>query len=114
MLDTKSQGPKKKCTRFIRMRIHSCSVDTSRNYQGSFTSMALWSVQSFLSTTVFYNEITYFLIFSDNEQVIGVPTKNAEIVIQAENTDALKDQELRNRAVEEDLDSIEGSIREYF
>ena len=48
---TKSQGPKKKCAHFTRERIHSCSVDTARN-KGSFTSMALWSVQSFLSSTV--------------------------------------------------------------
>ena len=48
---TKSQGPKKKCTHFSRGRIHSCPADTACN-QGSFTSMALWSVQSFLSSTV--------------------------------------------------------------
>ena len=49
---TKSQGPKKKCTHFSRGRIHSCPAGTARN-QGSFTSMALWSVQSFLSSTVY-------------------------------------------------------------
>ena len=49
---TKSQGPKKKCTHFTREKIHSCPVDTIRN-KGSFTSMALWSVQSFLSISVF-------------------------------------------------------------
>ena len=48
---TKSQGPKKKCANFSRGRIHSYSAGTARN-QGSFTSMAQWSVQSFLSTTV--------------------------------------------------------------
>ena len=48
---TKSQGPKKKCIHFSRGRIHSCPAGTAHN-QGSFTSMALWSVQSFLSTTV--------------------------------------------------------------
>ena len=48
---TKSQGPKKKCAHFTRERIHSCSVDTARN-KGSFTSIALWSVQSFFSPTV--------------------------------------------------------------
>ena len=50
---TKSQGPKKKCTHFTRERIHSCPVDTARN-KGSFTSIALWSVQSFLSNSVDY------------------------------------------------------------
>ena len=45
---TKSQGPKKKCTHFTRERIDSCSMDTAHN-KGSFTSIALWSVQSFLS-----------------------------------------------------------------
>ena len=49
---TKSQGPKKKCAHFSRGRIHSCPAGTARN-QGSFTSMALWSVQSFLSSTVY-------------------------------------------------------------
>ena len=48
---TKSQGPKKKCTNFFRGRIHSCLAGTARN-QGTFTSMALWSVQSFMSITV--------------------------------------------------------------
>ena len=50
---TKSQGPKKKCAHFSRGsgRINSCPAGTARN-QGSFTSMALWSVQSFLSSTV--------------------------------------------------------------
>ena len=48
---TKSQGPKKKCIHFSRGRIHSYPAGTARN-QGSFTSMAIWSVQSFLSTTV--------------------------------------------------------------
>ena len=48
---TKSQGPKKKCTHFSRGRNPSCPAGTAGN-QGSFTSMALWSVQSFLSSTV--------------------------------------------------------------
>ena len=55
----KSQGPKKKCIYFSRGTIHSCPVGTARN-QGSFTSMALWSVQSFLSTTVY--QLYEFLI----------------------------------------------------
>ena len=36
---------------FFRGRIHSCLAGTARN-QGTFTSMALWSVQSFMSITV--------------------------------------------------------------
>ena len=48
---TKSQGPKKKCTNFFRGRIHSCLAGTAR-IQGTFTSMALWGVQSFMSITV--------------------------------------------------------------
>ena len=48
---TKSQGPKKKCTHFTIERIHSWLADTARN-QGSFTTFALWSVQSFNSPTV--------------------------------------------------------------
>ena len=48
---TKSQGPKKKCAHFSWGRIHSCPAGTACN-QGSFTSMALLSVQSFLSSTV--------------------------------------------------------------
>ena len=55
---TKSQGHKKKCTHFSRGRIHSCPAGTARN-QGSFTSMALLSVQSFLSSTVtLFNNLT--------------------------------------------------------
>ena len=57
---TKSQGPKKKCAHFSWGRIHSCPAGTARN-QGSFTSMALWSVQSFLSSTVFAHLIISFL-----------------------------------------------------
>ena len=41
----------KKCVHFSWGRIHSCPSDTARN-QGSFTTHALLSVQSFLSTTV--------------------------------------------------------------
>ena len=51
---TKSQGPKKKCTDFFRGRIHSCFAGTARN-QGTFTSVALWSVQSFMSVTVYHS-----------------------------------------------------------
>ena len=50
---TKSQGPKKKCTQFTIERIHSWLADTARN-QGSFTTFALWSVQSFYSPTVYW------------------------------------------------------------
>ena len=42
----KSQGPNKKCVYFSKGRIHSCSMDTTR-YKGSFTSMALWTVNPF-------------------------------------------------------------------
>ena len=48
---TNSQGAKKKCAYFSRGRINSYPAGTARN-QGSFTSMGLWSVQSFLSSTV--------------------------------------------------------------
>ena len=69
---TKSQGPKKKCAHFTRERIHSCSVDTARN-KGSFTSIALWSVQSFFSPTVH----VYYHNHVDSIQVaridIGLP-----------------------------------------
>ena len=51
---TKSQGPKKKCTHFTIERIRSWLADTARN-QGSFTTFALWSVQSFCSPTVLGN-----------------------------------------------------------
>ena len=58
---TKSQGPKKKCAHFSRGRIHSCPAGTARN-QGSFTSMALLSVQSFLSSTVHHIMNNYYFI----------------------------------------------------
>ena len=43
---TKSQGPKTKCFYFSRVRIHSSPVDPTRNI-GSFTSMAIWTVNPF-------------------------------------------------------------------
>ena len=71
---TKSQGPKKKWIHFSRVRIHSCPAGTARN-QGSFTSMALWSVQSFLSTTVCVWKIVlcpYSSVFSVSKQKLCV------------------------------------------
>ena len=71
---TKSQGPKKKCTHFSRGRIHSCPAGTARN-QGSFTSMALWSVQSFLSSTVhtYVDRVTnYFQYFCSVPKVLAL------------------------------------------
>ena len=65
---TKSQGPKKKCTNFFRGRIHSRLAGTAR-IQGTFTSMALWSVQSFMSITVCRRKnpqwCTYLYFFSE-------------------------------------------------
>ena len=53
----------KKCVHFSRGRIHSCPADTARN-QGSFTTHALLSVQSFLSTTVFTTDFASKGLFS--------------------------------------------------
>ena len=56
---TKSQGPKKKCTNFFRGRIQSCLAGTARN-QGTFTSMALWSVQIVYVHNCTFNQNSIF------------------------------------------------------
>ena len=48
---TTSQGPKKKSIQITKRRIDPCPAHTTRN-KGSFTTMALWIVQRFLSSTV--------------------------------------------------------------
>ena len=48
---TTSQGPKKKSIKITKQIIDPCPAHTARN-KGSFTTMVLWTVQRFLSSTV--------------------------------------------------------------
>ena len=55
---TTSQGPKKKSIQITKGKIDHCPAPTARN-KGSFTTMVLWIVQRFLSSTVCGDYVYY-------------------------------------------------------
>ena len=58
---TTSQGPKKKSIQITKRRIDPCPAHTARN-TGSFTTMVLWSVKSFNSSTAYGNGKIFKLV----------------------------------------------------
>ena len=83
---TKSQGPKKKCTRFTRGRIHPCPAHTAHNL-GNFTPYTLWFVESFNSSTLtvrFRSETKKFhtsIHLFDSQEITVL--KNAELICES-------------------------------